>query len=197
MARFLGITFAFSVAVSSPVFADIEDPCADLWFSRNAMMDAAGYCFSTPLGQAIFDNSDCTTKQPKLAPQIKTQVAVIRKLENIDPDEFYSACNIDTSQRWLDLPDLELRKQLDFQPAADGSVAMCIGYQDREQTLFSAPWETARKTGTIQQGDNVMMGHLDWNGWSYGAIWRDDRPIAVGWYHAPIADVNQCEGFAG
>ncbi|WP_428545643.1 DUF4453 domain-containing protein [Profundibacter sp.] len=104
---------------------------------------------------------------------------------------------MDTSQRELDLPALELRKQLDFQPVTDGDVSVCIGYRDRVQTLYSAPWETATKTGTIRQGDNVMMGHLDWNGWIFGTVWRGDRPYAVGWYHTPIADENQCEGFAG
>ena len=154
------------------------------------MLDKAGYCFSTPLGKALFDNSDCTTKQPKVSANVSDQIAAIRKLEQGDPDGFYEACHIDTSQRELDIPALELRKQLDFQPVTDGGVSMCIGYRDRLQTLYSAPWETATKTGTIRQGDNVMMGHLDWNGWSFGTVWRGDRPDAVGWYHTPIADVN-------
>lgn len=195
MKSFIGLVLV--IGVSSPALADIEDRCADLWFSRNAMLDKVGYCFSTPLGKAIFNNNNCTTKQPKVSSEVSEQIAAIRMLEQGDADGVYQSCHIDTSQRELDLPVLELRKQLDFQPVTDGGVAMCIGYRDGEQTLYSAPRKTATKTGAIRQGDSVMMGHLDWNGWSFGTVWRDDRPDAVGWYHAPIADVNQCEGFAG
>ena len=40
--------------VAGPAAAD--ERCHDLWFARNAIMDRAGYCFGSVLGQAVFDN---------------------------------------------------------------------------------------------------------------------------------------------
>ena len=188
---------AFGLTASSPVFADIEDPCADLWFSRNAMLDAAGYCFSTPLGQAIFDNSDCSTKQPKLTPEVKAQIAVIRKLEQGDESGFYEACNIDTGQHTLDLPDLEFRKRLDFQPATDGGTSFCLGYVGPDIPLYAAPWVNAHRTGVIRGGDNLSLAHLDWKGWSFSIVFQPSETTGLGWYQTPIADIDQCEAWAG
>ena len=39
--------------------------CWDLWYERNAIYDANGFCFSTSLGKRTFDNSDCWTKNPR------------------------------------------------------------------------------------------------------------------------------------
>ncbi len=191
------ISLVLAIGVSSPVLADIEDPCADLWFSRNAMLDKAGYCFSTPLGKALFDNSDCTTKQPKLTPEVKAQIAVIRKLEQGDEGGFYETCNIDTGQQKLDLPDLEVRKQLDFQPASDGDTSFCLGYVGPDIPLYAAPWKSARRTGVIRGGDNLSLAHLDWKGWSFSIVFQPSETTGLGWYQSPIADIDQCEAWAG
>ena len=52
------LTFLLSLCVT-PAFA--LDHCEEWWFTRNLVFDRAGYCFSSPLGQAVFDNSDCFT----------------------------------------------------------------------------------------------------------------------------------------
>ncbi len=191
------IGLAVAIGISSPAVADIENPCADLWFSRNAMLDKAGYCFSTPLGKALFDNSDCTTKQPELTTEVKAQIAVIRELEQGDEGGFYEACNIDTGQQKLDLPDLDLRKQLEFQPATDGGTGVCFGYTGPEQPLFAAPWENARTTGVIHQGDDITIGHLDWHGWGFTTVMRGNETKALGWYKIPVEEPAQCRVFAG
>ena len=175
----------------------MEDPCADLWFSRNAMLDKAGYCFSTPLGKALFDNSDCNTKQPKLTPEVKAQIAIIRKLERAGEDALYEACNIDTGQQNLDLPDIEFRKQLDFQPATDGDVSFCLGYVGPDIPLYAAPWNGARRTGVIRGGDNLSLAHLDWKGWSFSIVFQQNTTIGLGWYRGPIANMSQCKQWAG
>lgn len=191
------ISLMLAIGVSSPALADIEDPCADLWFSRNAMLDKAGYCFSTPLGKALFDNSDCSTKQPKLTPEVKAQIAIISKLEQGDEGGFYEACNIDTGQQKLDLPNLEVRKQLEFQPATDGGTGICFGYMGPEQPLFAAPWENARNTGVIHQGDDITIAHQDWHDWGFTIVMQGSETKAVGWYKIPVTDPAQCRAFAG
>lgn len=55
--------------------------CWDLWYERNAIYNNNGYCFSTPLGQQTFDNSDCWTKTPSLSPSEQRRVARIKAEE--------------------------------------------------------------------------------------------------------------------
>lgn len=185
-----------SLLIATPVFADIEDPCNDLWFSRNAMLDQAGYCFATPLGKAIFDNADCTTKEPILPDTVKTQIAKIIKLEQGDAGGFYEACHIDTSKRELDLDAIPLRKQLDFQPATDGGSGTCFGYLGADIPLYSAPWNAARPVGVIHAGNTVSHNHLGWKGWSFSLISTPQGWTAAGWYKADF-DANSCATFAG
>lgn len=64
---------------AAPVLA--SDTCHDLWFTRNAIIDRAGYCFGSPLGQAIFDNTGCIGKSVNLPPQDARTVALIRELK--------------------------------------------------------------------------------------------------------------------
>lgn len=181
---------------AAPVLADIEAPCADLWFSRNAMLDQAGYCFATPLGKATFDNSDCATKQPNLSLKVSRQIALITKLEQGDAGGFYEACKIDTTKRHLDLAAISQRKQLDFQPATDGSTSVCLDYLGADIPLYAAPWKTARHIGKIKAGDNVSFGHQDWNGWSFSLIGRDQDWVTAGWYKAEFHG-DDCKAFAG
>ena len=53
--------------VSQPV---IQQPvqraptCDELWYQRNAIYDAAGYCFQTARGQQVFNNAGCTGGTP-------------------------------------------------------------------------------------------------------------------------------------
>src|ERR1700712_2574357 len=54
--------------------------CYDLWYARNAIYDAEGYCFQTDLGMETFDNDDCytththlTKKEQKVVAQIQAQ----------------------------------------------------------------------------------------------------------------------------
>ncbi len=187
--------FVIGLLATTPVYADIEDPCNDLWFSRNAMLDQAGYCFANPLGKAVFDNLDCTTKQPVISTEVRLQIAAIRKIEKADSSEFYDLCNVDTSKRVLDLEAIDLRKQLDFQPATDGGTGICFGYLGTNIPLYSAPWKGARLVGVIRTGDNMTFSHLDWKDWSFSLIGSPDGWTAAGWYKEHIGE--RCKTFAG
>lgn len=83
-------------------------------FPAMRLLDQAGYCFATPLGKAIFDNSDCTTKEPVLPHATEMQIAEIIKLEQGAGGGFYDVCNVDTSKKSLDLEAMDLHYQLDF-----------------------------------------------------------------------------------
>jgi len=62
MRAFLALLLA---ALAAPAAA--LEICDELWFTRNLIYDRAGYCFSSPLGRAVFDNSDCTGSALKIA----------------------------------------------------------------------------------------------------------------------------------
>ena len=57
------------------------ESCYDLWYERNAIYDARGYCFETQLGQETFDNSDCWTRNPKLTRAEQKRVDAIKAEE--------------------------------------------------------------------------------------------------------------------
>ena len=57
--------------------------CYDLWYARNAIYDAHGYCFQTELGMETFDNDDCWTTNPHLSKSERKQVAAIQSQEKL------------------------------------------------------------------------------------------------------------------
>ena len=86
--------------VATPGFA--QEACDDVWFTRNLHFDRAGYCFGSPLGQAVFDNSNCIGKDVTLAPDAKRQIDEIRRIEALH------GCNVDTNRSFLAIPDLPI-----------------------------------------------------------------------------------------
>ncbi|KAB2853834.1 MAG: YARHG domain-containing protein [Sphingopyxis terrae] len=58
-----------------------QPSCYDLWYARNAIYDAKGYCFKTDLAQDVFDNSDCWTSSPKLTKKELAAIAAIKAAE--------------------------------------------------------------------------------------------------------------------
>jgi YARHG domain len=57
------------------------DACFDLWYQRNAIYDAYGFCFKTVKGKQYFDNSDCTTNVVHLSKADQKRVNAIVKQE--------------------------------------------------------------------------------------------------------------------
>jgi hypothetical protein len=71
----LGITF---IMLSTAAQADT---CYELWYERNEIYDANGFCFKTKLGKETFDNSDCYTDNVNLTPTEQRTVDQIRAEE--------------------------------------------------------------------------------------------------------------------
>lgn len=73
---------AVAVGIVAPHVAMAAQPsCYDLWYARNAIYDAKGYCFKTDLAQDVFDNSDCWTNAPKLTKKELAAIEAIRAEE--------------------------------------------------------------------------------------------------------------------
>jgi len=82
MKSFLLITFlvGLSLFTVKPEIAQAQS-CYDLWYQRNAVYDAYGYCFTSSLGRRVFDNSDCSTSNPRLSRVDRQYVQRIQREE--------------------------------------------------------------------------------------------------------------------
>lgn len=143
--------------LAGPAWADA---CQDWWFTRNLIIDRAGYCFGSVLGQAQFDNTGCIGKNVTLDPANAAAVDMIRRQEA----EFQ--CRVDTSQPVLNLIDRDLRLRLAALPIADAFESACIRYRAAPLALLSGPWPNAPVIGQISPGATVSFAHLPSNGWS-------------------------------
>ena len=86
--RLIAAAAAAAIALIAPGTALAAPSCLDLWYARNAIYDANGYCFKTELGQKYFDNSDCWTSKPKFS---KKELALI---EAIKDEEQARRCHV-------------------------------------------------------------------------------------------------------
>ncbi len=168
--------------------------CEDLWLARNSIMNDNGYCFGTPLGKAIFDNSDCSTKSPKLSAQESRRVAAIQNQEKLDE------CKVNTKKTSLDIELFELRQKLVIQPIIDGFESSCVKYNGQSPIPLYADQDTnSQILGHVQPGDSVNFSHYseeDKPGWGFASyVWAEDylNP-RLGWHIDPI---DKCEAFAG
>ena len=168
-----------------------DELCNDLWFTRNAIINQAGYCFGSNLGQALFDNSDCIGKEVQLSAQDQATIALIQENERAN------ACRVDTSARHLDLQDLSTRQKLRDFPIWDDFESACIGWLSPPAHLRAGHSRDAAVVGRIELGDTVRYGHLPQGDWSYAMVFDGDwRFKSAGWLNFNEAD-EACEDFAG
>ncbi len=125
------------------------------------MLDKAGYCFASPLGQAVFDNSDCQSNAVGIDALTQTAIDLIKARE-----EFFQ-CNVDTSRTALDLDpqDMARRRVLDIQPVEETLWQFehsCVGYVGDLAPIHSAPISTAPTIGTVQPGALLNFNRGTW-----------------------------------
>lgn len=174
--------------LAGPAWADA---CHDWWFTRNLIIDRAGYCFASALGQAQFDNADCTGKDVSLDAASTATIAEIRAYEA----EYQ--CRVDTSQTQLDLIDRDIRMTLDTLPISDALESACIGYRAAPRPLRSGPAPGARIIGQLAAGDTISYGHTGVGDWAYVTTHDSDYALrSGGWLAEPLAEAD-CDAWAG
>jgi hypothetical protein len=183
----------FAVLAAMPAAA--TELCEDLWFTRNQIMDRAGYCFGSTLGKAMFDNDGCTGKSVTLSAKAQQQVAEIRRLEGS------LQCKVDTSRSALELVDLATRRQLIDLPIHDEFESGCIGWQEAPADLHAGHKSTSPVIGRIEPGDDVLYSHYTYppvEGWAYVTIWSGGWGDfkSAGWLGVRTSE-NSCRQFAG
>ncbi|MFS4580336.1 DUF4453 domain-containing protein [Phaeobacter sp. C3_T13_0] len=174
-----------------PVPALAQDGCDDLWFTRNLIMDRAGYCFGTALGQSVFDNGDCLGKSVALDPHSNRLVQEIRGLEQ------YHRCKVDTGRRQLTLDDTHLRRFLVDLPIRDEFEGACLGWLSEPVPLYSGHSSGTARIGMIRTGDIVGYAHLQVGSWSYVTTHSSDWRVKSGGWYDRSATPENCRKHAG
>ncbi|MCK4713839.1 MAG: DUF4453 domain-containing protein [Marinosulfonomonas sp.] len=186
-------SFLALFTIASPVVAG--DVCDNLWFTRNLLFDRAGYCFGSILGKAVFDNADCTTKEPGLDAQERDV------LDAVKAREAELECKVDSRRTTLDVDMIMLRMAMLDLPLATGFESACFGWNGIEMPLHNARHSDSHVLGYLQVGDNIGyfydpltddMGR-DWN---FITQYRNGQVVGVGW--ALIGDdLGKCDAYAG
>lgn len=180
---------ALGLALAGPVRAD--DGCHDLWFARNAIMDRAGHCFGTVLGQAVFDNAECLGQPVALSPGDAATVARIRQVEA------EQGCRVDTSRPALDVGALWIRRALIHQPVRDIFESACLGWLGPDAPLFAGHERSTPVIGQIGTGSYVLYAHEPVGTWSYVTVSGPDWvPVSGGWLDRSLAP-ESCADIAG
>ena len=164
--------------------------CDELWFTRNLVFARAGYCFGSPLGQAVFGTANCVTKSPELAPDGKTLVERIRALESQEQ------CSVDTkgSQLWIEAP--SLRSQMSTLPVPTPYESSCVGWLGSEVVLQSGAYQGAPIVSVVQFGDNIVWSFENEGDWQYLTARRDGQVVGAGWTEYEITP-DRCSMMAG
>ena len=189
------VLFVLFLTPNSAIFA--QDACDDYWFVRNLIFDRAGYCFGSPLGQSVFDNTDCHTKSPQLSEDDKSRIAQIKTKET----EW--GCSVDTARRNLDLPSFKLRLRMSDQPLHDDTESACLGYRGPDVPLRAGRSPDSPIIGYLRDGDTHIDAYTYFDGepadtWRYvGAVFRDETRLPdIGWTNVKGLWDN-CDAYAG
>ncbi len=181
----------FLLLILMPSFAAASDGCHDLWFTRNLIMDRAGYCFGSPLGKAVFDNSDCSGKSISLDARSKRLVGRIQSLEK------QYACAVDTKSERLEIDDLFVRFRLVDLPVAEEFPGGCLGWLGPETTLYTGRSSDLPPIGRIGRGDYVGFFHVPEGGWTYVTVADPGWVVkGGGWMRGDFGTVD-CRDWAG
>lgn len=176
--------------LAAPVAADYV--CEEAWFSRNLIFDRAGYCFGSNLGQAVFDNSDCTTSAPDLNKR-RT-----RKVSDFKAFEAEMHCRVDTSANRLRFFDDTARlRQLRDVPVMDRLGSGCIGYRGPTVVLRRGHGARTAQIGQISAGDSISFQHWGEGKWDYVTIYDGANAGAHGWADFPDLGEDACDQWAG
>lgn len=183
------ILLSLFVVLGSPLAA--LTLCDDLWFTRNLVFDRAGYCFGSPLGQAVFDNADCTTSAPDLSKRDKAFIDRVRKVEAD------WSCQINTSRITIEVDDIQQRRAIRDLPIADGYESACIGWRGQRYLLFSERNTTTEPIGELLPGDTIGWFFAEEGAWGFLIISNEGITRTTGWAKDIELNEESCDFAAG
>lgn len=164
--------------------------CNQLWFMRNLIMDRSGYCFGSALGQALYDNGDCTGKAVTLSPAQKAQADRIRALEQ------EIGCRVDTGATTLDVNGMAQLRRLVDMPLPDNGGSACT-WAGPEAVLHAGMGAGTAALGRLTAGDRVGFGWIGEGDWTVISASSGGASI-LGWVDARALDFERnCTDWAG
>ncbi|SIO29589.1 DUF4453 domain-containing protein [Vannielia litorea] len=182
---------ALAFLAAGPALAG-DGYCDELWFTRNAIFHEVGYCFGSPLGQAVFGNDGCTTKTPDLS------AAQAARLERMTTAE--DGCVVDSNRTSLDIPDLDIRRRLAVLPIRSDGESGCIGWKGGPVALRTGTSQAAEPLFTLAPGDVVLFSHevepAGGQTWDYVQVYDEGVLLKAGWTVIEVSPAT-CEGLAG
>ena len=179
------LVFLLLSLLGSPAFA--LDNCDEWWFTRNLIFDRAGYCFASPLGQAVFDNDGCRPGDPNLDGASQAIVAGIQALEQ------QWECKVDTQRQTLNIPNLPARMALGDIPVPDEYESGCMGWRGAPIPLREARDDAAPVIANIATGADIYYGFVQVDGWDFVL----SQAGVMGWMRRVLFDASSCAANAG
>jgi len=157
-----GLSLMVTALLATPAAA--TPFCDDLWYTRNLVVDRAGYCFTSPLGRAVFDNRDCHERPLVLSPDAAAF------LDRVRAQERAAGCRVDTRRTALDLADLRQRASLRDLPLRRRSARPCGRWQGAVTPLHAGHDRSAPVTGRVRSGDALSFAHEPVGDWAYVTV---------------------------
>ncbi len=197
----MGLWPVFAIAEAFPVFGSPRTSCESLWVERNQILNVAGQCFHTPLGQAVFDNSDCIPGAPAL-PE-----AAVNRISRIELAEQGRLCAVNTARdhilvngrygplrfgeggvvlgRWRGA-----LQKLDVFPRSAGRERSCTvsGLDPRGDNflaLRSGPDVRYPQIGSMVNGERVVSSSACIGRWCFADTVQNGNAVEQrnGWFH--------------
>lgn len=173
-----------AAAAATPAAAS---SCEEMWFVRNLVFDRAGMCFTSPLGAAVFDNSDC--RAAGAAPLSARSAEIVAQIKGFEAD---LGCAVETSQTGFELPTEAALRAAEELPVPSLGESLCLGFNAPTVPLRAAPRLEAEVISSVTAGDAVGFGYEPVTGWDYVVTARGG-----GWMPRDTIPPESCEGWAG
>ncbi|MCF6271889.1 MAG: YARHG domain-containing protein [Rhodobacteraceae bacterium] len=197
----IGLSPVAGVSQSFPVLGSGLESCESLWVERNQILNEAGACFSSPLGNAVFDNGDCVPTPPVLSETALNRLAQIGQAEAarqcaINPDRESLTVNGRYGALQFGKNGLTLGRwagalaSLDVFPRRIGRGRSCVvdGLEAdgaSSLALRSGPDVRYPQIGRLLSGERVFSSAECLGRWCFAdEVQGGNRQIAsLGWFH--------------
>lgn len=163
--------------LSLPAQAQDLDICEALWLSRNAVLDDAGQCFLSPLGQAVFDNTGCSGVAFLLP-------GATRALDALAEHEANLECSIETGDTTVAAAmrgELLLYEELAVMPVENGEQTLCTAYRGEPFWTYGGPGSEMGVIELVQTGQTLLFSGVGIGDYRFASVFDDRVEVARGW----------------
>lgn len=163
--------------LSLPAQAQDLDICEALWLSRNAVLDDAGQCFPSPLGQAVFDNTGCSSVAFLLPGATRAVDALTEYEANLE-------CKIETGDTTVAAAmraELALYEELAVMPVENGEQTLCTAYRGEPFWTYGGTGSEMGSVELVQTGQTLRFSGVGIGDYRFARVFDDGDEVARGW----------------